>query len=36
MTQEMRDRLTLLVSKYPRDTTEADWSAPNFLEYQWG
>lgn len=24
MTQEMRDRLTLLVSKYPRDTTEAD------------
>lgn len=24
MTQEMRDRLTLLISKYPRDTTEAD------------
>lgn len=24
MTQEMRDRLTLLVSKQPRDTTEAD------------
>ncbi|MAU11779.1 MAG: hypothetical protein CL607_18280 [Anaerolineaceae bacterium] len=24
MTQEMRDRLTLLVSKYPRDMTEAD------------
>lgn len=24
MTQEMRDRLTLLVSKHPRDTTEAD------------
>ena len=24
MTQEMRDRLMLLVSKHPRDTTEAD------------
>jgi hypothetical protein len=24
MTQEMRDRLTLLASKQPRDTTEAD------------
>jgi Arc/MetJ-type ribon-helix-helix transcriptional regulator len=24
MTQEMRDRLTLLVSKQPRDTTESD------------
>lgn len=24
MTQEMRDRLNLLVSKYPRDTTESD------------
>jgi len=24
MTQEMRDRLTLLVSKQPRDTTEVD------------
>ena len=24
MTQEMRDRLALLVSKQPRDTTEAD------------
>jgi predicted DNA-binding protein len=24
MTQEMRDRLALLVSKHPRDTTEAD------------
>jgi len=24
MTQEMRDRLTLLVSKYPRNITEAD------------
>jgi predicted DNA-binding protein len=24
MTQEMRDRLVLLVSKQPRDTTEAD------------
>ncbi len=30
MTQEMRDRLALLVSKQPRDTTEADIRGDHF------